>query len=112
MNVKTVPFKAFSDQKAGTYVSSLPRAAPLHFFSSPIFNPHKNHVGDRDLETALLNESPRSGLRKKVSVFQKEHYSESFIASILLSIPEGAEGAGPGRCAPLRPTSGNPCKAS
>ncbi|EFW98591.1 phosphoglucomutase [Grosmannia clavigera kw1407] len=34
-----------------------------------------------------------SGLRKKVTVFQQKHYSESFIASIILSIPEGAEGA-------------------
>ncbi|KAK4078559.1 uncharacterized protein Triagg1_2890 [Trichoderma aggressivum f. europaeum] len=34
-----------------------------------------------------------SGLRKKVVVFQKPHYSEAFVASILLSIPEGAEGA-------------------
>jgi phosphoglucomutase len=38
----------------------------------------------------LLNSS---GLRKKVTVFQQEHYSESFVASILLSIPEGAEGS-------------------
>lgn len=36
---------------------------------------------------------PRSGLRKKVKVFQQEHYSESFITAILLSIPEGVEGA-------------------
>lgn len=35
----------------------------------------------------------RSGLRKKVTVFQQPHYSESFVASILVSIPEGAEGA-------------------
>ncbi|KAL2046534.1 hypothetical protein ABVK25_011776 [Lepraria finkii] len=34
-----------------------------------------------------------SGLRKKVTVFQQPHYSESFITSILLSIPEGAEGS-------------------
>jgi len=34
-----------------------------------------------------------SGLRKKVVVFQKPHYSESFITSILQAIPEGADGA-------------------
>lgn len=34
-----------------------------------------------------------SGLRKKVTVFRKENYSESFVTSILLSIPEGVEGA-------------------
>ncbi|KAL1838394.1 hypothetical protein VTJ49DRAFT_2706 [Mycothermus thermophilus] len=52
MDVKTVDFQPFSDQKPGT-----------------------------------------SGLRKKVTVFQQPHYSESFIASILLSIPEGAKDA-------------------
>ena len=34
-----------------------------------------------------------SGLRKKTTVYQQSHYSESFITSILLSIPEGAEGS-------------------
>ncbi|KAL9635059.1 MAG: hypothetical protein Q9164_003704 [Protoblastenia rupestris] len=34
-----------------------------------------------------------SGLRKKTSVFQQPHYSESFITSLLLSIPEGADGS-------------------
>ncbi|KAI5290287.1 Phosphoglucomutase-2 [Ascosphaera acerosa] len=34
-----------------------------------------------------------SGLRKRVTVFQQPHYSESFIASILLAIPEGAANA-------------------
>ncbi|MCJ1317082.1 Phosphoglucomutase-2 [Xylographa vitiligo] len=34
-----------------------------------------------------------SGLRKRVTVFQQAHYSESFITSILLSIPEGVEGS-------------------
>ncbi|MCJ1403103.1 Phosphoglucomutase-2 [Xylographa trunciseda] len=34
-----------------------------------------------------------SGLRKRVTVFQQPHYSESFITSILLSIPEGVEGS-------------------
>ncbi|KAK3330279.1 phosphoglucomutase 2 [Apodospora peruviana] len=52
MDVKTVEFKPFTDQKPGT-----------------------------------------SGLRKKVTVFQQPHYSEAFVTSILLSIPEGAEGA-------------------
>ncbi|KAK0737719.1 hypothetical protein B0T21DRAFT_171106 [Apiosordaria backusii] len=52
MQVKSVEFKPFTDQKPGT-----------------------------------------SGLRKKVTVFQQPHYSEAFVTSILLSIPEGVKGS-------------------
>ncbi|KAK9467742.1 hypothetical protein V1512DRAFT_259951 [Lipomyces arxii] len=34
-----------------------------------------------------------SGLRKKVTVFKQEHYTENFIQALLSSIPEGAENA-------------------
>jgi phosphoglucomutase len=44
-----------------------------------------------------------SGLRKKVTVFQQPHYSESFVTSILLSIPEGVEGEGRQPLANRRP---------
>ena len=71
MSVKTVSMSPFSDQKPGTYVCTQLSSLP----------------------TQQLTAVHRSGLRKKVTVFQQPHYSESFVASILLSIPEGAEGS-------------------
>jgi phosphoglucomutase len=72
-NVNTVEFTPFKDQKPGTYV-----IAPRHNTTS----------GGSPANARNL----RSGLRKKVTVFQQPHYSESFVASILLSIPEGVVG--------------------
>lgn len=34
-----------------------------------------------------------SGLRKRVNVFQQEHYTENFVQCILSAIPSGAKGA-------------------
>lgn len=44
-------------------------------------------------EQALILFRSSSGLRKKVKTFQQPNYSESFVTSCLLSIPEGVNGS-------------------
>lgn len=72
--IETVQFQPFPDQKPGTYV----------LLKLTSFLKHE------DASTDFID---RSGLRKKVTVFQQPHYTEAFITSILLSIPEGVKGS-------------------
>ena len=73
--------------------------------SWPSKTSHSRRSRTRNRERKLRTEQPirrrssktdavtRSGLRKKVRIFQQPHYAESFVASIFLSIPEGVEGS-------------------
>ncbi|KAH8598698.1 putative phosphoglucomutase [Bisporella sp. PMI_857] len=51
------------------------------------------NIKDVTFESFTDQKPGTSGLRKKVAVFKKPHYSESFVTSILLSIPEGVKGS-------------------
>lgn len=65
-------------------------------FSSVLHNVDTDTPATMSINTVELkpftDQKPgTSGLRKKVVTFQQPHYSESFVTSILLAIPEGAK---------------------